>query len=248
VTVIGHIGPASGDNQRPGVEVAPGFEEWGIEAFTTLRSRGSYALHAREEPAIDVFGRWLSLADELTALAPRLVFAHQVHGDTVLVHADAWHGWLRERDADAHVSLLPGTAMAVTVADCVPVFLAHPSGATAIIHSGWKGTLANVSAKAVRRLVEGGFPAQDMRAHCGPAICGACYEVSPDVYGQLTGRAVPGPTPVDLRALIVDELRSAGVSAISVSPSCTRCHTERFFSHRAGDEGRQLGVIVAAQR
>jgi copper oxidase (laccase) domain-containing protein len=50
---------------------------------------------------------------------------------------------------------------------------------------------------------------------------------------------------VDLRALIADHARAAGVTRISVSALCTRCDNDRFFSHRAGDAGRQLGVIVA---
>jgi copper oxidase (laccase) domain-containing protein len=53
------------------------------------------------------------------------------------------------------------------------------------------------------------------------------------------------PTTVDLRALIVDHARALGVRELSVSPLCTRCDNDRFFSHRAGDAGRQLGVLMA---
>jgi copper oxidase (laccase) domain-containing protein len=35
------------------------------------------------------------------------------------------------------------------------------------------------------------------------------------------------------------------VKEITISPSCTRCDNDRFFSHRAGDSGRQLGVMIA---
>jgi copper oxidase (laccase) domain-containing protein len=66
------------------------------------------------------------------------------------------------------------------------------------------------------------------------------------VYRQVTGSVVDHPTPVDLRAVIADQARLRGVRRISVSASCTRCDNDRFFSHRAGDEGRQLGVMVAA--
>jgi len=69
--------------------------------------------------------------------------------------------------------------------------------------------------------------------------------VSADVYGQLTGQSVPAPTTVDLRALIASHARAAGVKHITVSPLCTKCDNDRFFSHRAGDGGRQLGVILA---
>jgi copper oxidase (laccase) domain-containing protein len=67
------------------------------------------------------------------------------------------------------------------------------------------------------------------------------------VYGELTGTRVEVPTTVDLRALIAEHARARGVRQISVSPFCTRCDNDRFYSHRAGDVGRQLGVIVAAE-
>jgi YfiH family protein len=137
--------------------------------------------------------------------------------------------------------------MAVTVADCVPVFLAHPSGVAALLHSGWRGTVAGILPAAIDALGSLGLGAADLVVHLGPAICGACYEVSPDVHRQLTGRSVNRPTPVDLRDVLASQARAGGVRRISVSPFCTRCHQDRFFSHRGGDPGRQIGVIVAPE-
>lgn len=243
MTVLGGSGQDAGLASRLDVEMVPGFDALGAVAFTTTRRTGSFAWQS-QEPAADVFARWTTLADVLTPYAGRLATAHQVHGDTVLAHVSGWDGWLRARAADGHVAPSPGTAMAVTVADCVPVFIVHPRGATAVVHSGWRGTLANVTGRAIDRMVAAGFAAGELVIHCGPAICGSCYEVSPDVYRQLTGRTVPHPTPVDLRTLIADGARAAGVAEVSISPWCTRCHNDRFFSHRCGDDGRQLGVIV----
>ena len=62
---------------------------------------------------------------------------------------------------------------------------------------------------------------------------------------DVTHQAVTTPATVDLRLLIADHARAAGVKSISLSPLCTRCDNDRFYSHRAGDAGRQLGVIVA---
>jgi copper oxidase (laccase) domain-containing protein len=81
----------------------------------------------------------------------------------------------------------------------------------------------------------------------GPAICGDCYEVSPDVYAQLTGRAVSDHRTVDLRALIAEHATAAGVRTVDISSACTRCDNDRFFSQRAGDAGRQLAIIVAPE-
>jgi copper oxidase (laccase) domain-containing protein len=94
-------------------------------------------------------------------------------------------------------------------------------------------------------MVSLGCEAGALRVHCGPAICGGCYEVSAEVAARLTGRDPGRSVTVDLRELIVRRVRALGVSATSTSEYCTRCHNDRFFSHRAGDVGRQLGVIFA---
>jgi YfiH family protein len=220
------------------------FRHFGIRAFTTTRRVGSFALKG-EEPAHVVTDRWSQLRAELRSGGPRLATANQVHGDRVLVHHDCWSGWLRADDADGHVSATRGTALAVTVADCVPVFIAHPSGATSLLHSGWKGTEARIVERGIRALVDRGFVASDLHVHTGPSICGKCYEVSAEVYQRLTGTNPGKPTPVDLRVLIADHAREAGVKYVSTSSSCTRCNNDRFYSHRAGDPGRQLGVMIA---
>ncbi|MBC7821163.1 MAG: laccase domain-containing protein, partial [Planctomycetaceae bacterium] len=62
---------------------------------------------------------------------------------------------------------------------------------------------------------------------------------------ELTGQPSNRPGNVDLRSLIAEHAQELGVSKITVSEMCTRCDNDKFFSHRAGDSGRQLGVIVA---
>ncbi|HEX7123169.1 MAG TPA: polyphenol oxidase family protein [Gemmatimonadaceae bacterium] len=225
-------------------EAVPGFESCGVQAFTTTRQAGSFAL-ASSEPASAVFGRWQALMEWLAPGVSRLAVAHQVHGDEVLVHGAGWQGWLRAIRADGHFTRFRGTAMAVTLADCVPVFMAHPSGAAAVLHSGWRGTVARIVDRGVAAFRAEGYAPGDLVVHLGPAICGVCYVVGADVYARLTGHSVDAPTPVDLRAIIADQARAAGVREITNSPWCTRCHNARFFSHRAGDDGRQLGVIAS---
>jgi len=140
-------------------------------------------------------------------------------------------------------------ALAVGVADCVPVFIAHPSGIVALLHSGWRGTAAHITTEAIAALARNGLPPDELAIHLGPAICGRCYEVSIEVREQLTGEAATRPGKVDLRSLIAEHATETWVQKITVSPLCTRCDNDRFFSHRAGDAGRQIGVIAAqAQR
>jgi polyphenol oxidase len=225
-------------------EVVDDFASFGIRAFTTTRAAGTYGMNGPEAVS-EVMTRWYALVDELHPVAPRFATARQVHGARVVVHSADWEGWLRVAAADGHAAPARGTGAAVSIADCVPVFIAHPAGATALLHSGWRGTAARILDQGVTALAHRGFVASELRVHLGPAICGQCYEVSPDVHRLLTGREVAVPTTVDLRALLADSARALGIRHVSISPSCTRCHNDRFFSHRAGDTGRQIAVLAA---
>lgn len=226
----------------------PDFDEWGLTAFTTTRAAGTFGVLARDSAA-DVFGRWHRLVEAAAELgAPRFASAQQVHGDRIAVHGSSWRGWLRTTAVDGHAWLAAGAAAAVTVADCVPVYLAHPSGAAALLHAGWRGTVAGITERAIEWFVRSGFGVGSLRLHLGPSICGSCYEVSPDVYGALTGAAVEVPSLVDLRAVIANRARRHGVRSIAVSEWCTRCSNDQLFSHRAGDTGRQVGVLIAPDR
>ncbi|MDQ2889897.1 MAG: polyphenol oxidase family protein [Gemmatimonadota bacterium] len=226
------------------VQIVSQLEHLGVLAFTTTRAAGTFGL-AGTDPVGEVLGRWTKLLNEIGARG--ICVAPQVHGDTVIAHGTPWDGFLRTRPADGHATQERGLALAVTVADCAPVFLAHDSGAIAIVHSGWRGTEARVVHQAIRALGRAGIAPDELTVHVGPAICGRCYEVSADVRARLTGETSNRAGNVDIRSLIADHAAEAGVARVSVSESCTKCDNGSFFSHRAGDTGRQIAVIVAKQ-
>lgn len=223
----------------------PDFEEWGISAFTTTREAGTFSV-AGSEPVGEVMSRWSALQDSLSEKAPSLATVRQVHGNRVVVQTGGCSGWLRAGRADGQIAIERGTALATTIADCVPVFIAHPSGVVGLLHSGWRGTVARITEEAIAILSRNGFAPVDVAIHLGPAICGRCYEVSAEVRSELTGETANRGGNVDLRSLIAGHARSAGVKRISVSHYCTRCDNDQFYSHRAGDSGRQIGVIAAS--
>jgi hypothetical protein len=227
-------------------EVITDFESWGITAFTTTRDAGTFSLSSTE-PVAEVIGRWSALQRELWDRARRLVSLRQVHGTRVLVHTGGWEGWLRAgEEADGHIAAEKGIALAVGVADCVPVFIGHQSGVIALLHSGWRGTAARITTEAIAALARYGLAPDELAIHLGPAICGRCYEVSAEVREQLTGQPATRAGNVDLRSLIAEHAAEMGVQKITVSSSCTRCDNDRFFSHRAGDAGRQIAVMAAS--
>ena len=227
-------------------EKVDAFVSMGVEAFTTTRTAGDFGL-GDGEPNPAALARWQALQIELAEIAPLLASARQVHGTRILEHApDNNGGWVHHDNADGHLAIAAGVACAVTVADCVPVFIAHPSGAVALLHAGWRGAAARIVQRAIARLTELGLDASDLKVHLGPAICGRCYQVGPDVFEQLTGWQTIRQRHVDLRALLAEQAKEMGVRQLSASPHCTRCDNDRFFSHRAGDVGRQVAVIVSA--
>lgn len=226
----------------PPRERVASFAVLGLTAFTTTREAGSYGF-TDDAPVHEVNERWLDL---LRVTGGRMVSAHQVHGSKVMTHTPGWDGWLRIDAFDGHATAHHDTAMVVTIADCVPVFIGHPKGASALLHAGWRGVAGGILDAGLRALKSLGCNSSDLLVHLGPAICGNCYEVGPDVYGKLMHRSIEQPAPVDLRALLADQARIAGVKQVEVSALCTKCQNDRFFSHRTGDTGRQVAVIAPA--
>ncbi len=87
--------------------------------------------------------------------------------------------------------------------------------------------------------------AEHLWVHLGPAICGACYEVGPEVFEALGKPAPPSPAPVDVREVLVSQAQAIGVpeAHVSVSNDCTLCGESGFFSHRGGRPERQAAVL-----
>ena len=81
--------------------------------------------------------------------------------------------------------------------------------------------------------------------HLGPAICGECYQVGPEVPEALGLGRPAGKTQLDVRSVLTDRAAAAGIPAshITVSAWCTRCGDSPFFSHRAGRKERQMSVL-----
>lgn len=200
---------------------------------------------AGTQPVDRALGNWWRLRDG--AHCASVAFARQVHGSDVLIHNEVAPGLTLAPAADGHATRTAGLLLAVSVADCVPISLVCTRTRTIVLlHAGWRGVADGILERGL--IVLGELLAgrtSDLRIHFGPAICGQCYEVGPEVHAALgLPRNGPGHT-VDLRAALADRAVAAGVepAAISSSAWCTRCDSSVFFSHRGGDAGRQVGVL-----
>ena len=112
------------------------------------------------------------------------------------------------------------------------------------------------SRSPIDRLLEGVWRrAERIKVALGPCIKPCCYAVSEELYQrfrdeigpQAVGRTRSGRPALDLAGANTAFFVAAGVpeSAIEVSPICTACRTDLFFSHRAerGNTGRFAAVV-----
>lgn len=187
-----------------------------------------------------------------------LVAPHQVHGDHVVRVTSAEPDRLlaRRREAregaDAVVCTVPHVPVLLCFADCVPVVICAPGG-FAVAHSGWRGTVARIAAKATRALVEEtGCAADELLAYVGPHIGAADYEVSEELMGRFVGEFGPsvdaGGRHLDLGRAVRMALAEAGVpeGSIACCEDSTASNVGRFFSYRAEDGrcGRHAALAV----
>tara|TARA_B110000014_G_scaffold240978_1_gene209464 strand:+ start:295 stop:861 length:567 start_codon:yes stop_codon:yes gene_type:complete len=179
--------------------------------------------------------------------ATSIAHGHQVHGTKIFKHETTSIGLNIFPDCDGHVTNSVGVLLAVTTADCVPIFLVDADRrAIAVLHAGWRGIAAGILDCGVTALREySGSRPTDLMMHLGPSICGECYEVGTEVFKHL-GQPIPlQPSPIDLRRVLAQKADNAGISPTNITSSdhCTRCTESALFSHRSGDMGRQVSYI-----
>lgn len=233
----------------PLAELAEWRERYGVIAGITERGeRGDFSMGLwSEEPAIGVTERWRAFRRWMASRFPAVVMAHQVHSALVRWHGALEPGWHVGDGYDGHLTAERGVLLAVTVADCIPIYLVERAGpGMGLLHAGWRGTAEGVLEEGVRALCArtGGAPA-DVAVHLGVGICGACYEVGPEVAWAVRGEGAPGKVHLDLRGELAARARRLGVTEVSVSRYCTVHDGARFFSHRGsgGDGGRMVAYL-----
>ena len=247
-----------GDQRRPGGVTLAFTERTGGYSLMPYASLNLGDACGDREETVAANRRMLLQALDCGQLGERLVNPRQVHGSEVLVISDASDAAVAQARHDARegVDAIVCSAREVPVllcfADCVPVVLVAP-GAFAVIHSGWRGTYARISQKALRALVQlTGVAASEVLAYVGPHIGGADYEVSrglAEQFAEAFGEgAAPDATHVDLGFAVRKTLMEAGVREEAIWDECpsTASCTKRFYSYRAegGTCGRYGAIAV----
>ena len=169
-------------------------------------------------------------------------FMNQVHGDDVVEVKTL----IDDPTCDALITTVPGIALAVMVADCIPLLLSS-SGVVGAVHVGRRGLMNSVAIKAVEAMRALG--AGQIHAQLGASICGRCYEVPQEMADEVTVKHPAASsltnnlTPaLDLPRALIADLVAIGVT-YEASPICTLENNEYFSYRRHNITGRNAGVV-----
>lgn len=232
-----------------------GVSEGMWESLNLGPSRGDDPDHVREN-----YRRFFAA---IGADGKQLAMTNQVHGGVVRtvttadLRTDPYDKPAYE--ADGLMTDLPGVALVIYSADCIPILFYDPvRRVIAAVHAGWRGTAAGIAAAAVERMRDVyGCDPKDILAAIGPGIGPDCFETHEDVPNAMTAALSTavlchirikenGKFAVDLKNINAMRLEQAGLEAdhIAVSSLCTACHPELFWSHRK--LGTNRGSMAAA--
>ena len=215
-------------------------------AFTDAVGPGGSVLSLPGRPASASPG-WIAVQAEIGL---PIAVVKQVHSAVVLpVDAGTDLETLAATQADALVTTIRGLALAVRVADCVPVLLTDAvAGMAGAAHAGRVGLAAGVIEATVAAMR--GLGAAKITAWIGPHICGDCYEVPEAMRAEVAARLPQtwattswGTPALDLGRGAQAILEGFGCQVHQVG-SCTNT-TPTLHSYRrdAHDSGRQAGIV-----
>ena len=235
-----------------------------VSALITTRSggvsRGTYGVPPHDRGGMNIgLGSGDDRADVMAnrallraVLPAEPYWLNQVHGAAVVDAqqvdpADA---------ADASFTDAANVVCVVSIADCMPVFLADTSGrCVGVAHAGWRGLASSVvqaTVNAMRQRLDNA--GAEMLAYLGPAIGPRHFEVGPEVLEVMRTQLpdadsafaphAAGKYLADLFALGQQALAQAGVARIYGGEDCTFSDPMRFYSFRRDrTTGRHAALI-----
>lgn len=177
-------------------------------------------------------------------------YLNQIHSDLVYIHDGEMH------DGDAIITNEKQAGIGVFTADCVPVIIYDKKKkVAAAIHSGWRGTIQNISVKAVEKMIKQYDTAiEDLIVYIGPHNMQCCYEVSEELAFQFKNLELYKNSDIikgrnlSLQNCIIEQLNSLGVRhhQIKTLDICTFCNEKyNLHSYRKHKEksGRMFSFI-----
>ncbi len=228
------------------------FQEFGVDAFVTDRFGGvsdppydSLNLGSHVDDRVEhVTENRRRVASAIGVAPERLVIVRQVHGNQVLDASIS----LEAREGDGLFTSSPDLALAVLVADCVPVLIVDEScAAFAVVHAGWRGLSSQILSNAVARFND----PRSLHAFVGPSISFEGYQVGPEVaekFADVEGAVAPDEgnrSRLDLRLVATRLLVQHGLSDSNIIVSTQSTDGGGlFYSDRAARPCGRFALVA----
>lgn len=193
------------------------------------------------------------IAEEIGIDISQFVFCRQIHSNGVhyVDQSDVGRGVdyrLHDivQDTDALITDISNVVLCIKTADCLPLFLYAPEKrVVGIAHIGWRGAVSQLPINTINSMQEKyGVDCSKLLAVVGVGCGKCCYEVSeevanyfpPEFYKETHG----GKLYLDLKEFVKTQLKTCGLTDghIEISPICSICNSDEYFSSRA-----QNGIV-----
>jgi len=206
------------------------------------------------------------LSNALRISLEQFVFSRQTHSSNIffVTENEKGKGVFDKETAiinnDGYILTIRNICACVLTADCTPVMFYEPvKKIAAIVHSGWRGTVKKISAKAVQKMTELGCNTDKILVGIGPSIKSCCYDVKEDVLQEFKSSfgkyynnfftKINNSYKLDIDKAIIYQLIKEGICEenIEICSFCTHCNPFMFFSARnsfKGLTGRMISGIM----
>lgn len=221
------------------------------------------ALHTCIDPA-NVIANRKKLAASLHSDLRSFVCANQSHSANFhkVMPADKGRGAYSLNTAIANTDALytyePNLLLGTFTADCVPViFYSKTNGLVGVIHSGWQGTVKEISLKLFKHLIEvEQCNPDDLYVQLGVALSQDKFEVDEDVYVKFKAlgyaddfiyyKKHTGKYHIDNQLTVKKQCELAGIPAkhITIDRRCTYLSPNGFSYREDKQSGRHLSFIM----
>lgn len=225
--------------------------------------KNNMALHVCENPG-HVLANRRKLANTLNCGLKTFVCANQTHSSNFhkVTLADKGRGAegmdTAINDTDALYTYEPNLLLCSFTADCVPViFYNEMKGLVGVIHSGWQGTVKEITLKLFRHLVEmEQCEPQGFHIQIGAALSQEKFEVDEDVYVKFKDLGYAEDFMyfndqtqkyhIDNQLTVKKQCELAGIPAeqIAIDRTCTFTSAKGFSYRQDKKCGRHMSFVM----
>lgn len=190
----------------------------------------------------------------------RLYVLKQIHSTNGIIIDTEFNDYQPfDHTGDFLITSLKNTGLLIFTADCLPIVMHDAKkGATALIHAGWKGSLAGIVIMVLKKLHDTFFcKPEDIQVFFGPSAKPCCYEIGQEVlealnqfsYKEKVIRKEKNSYFFDVPLFNVLALQQHGVAERNIIVGYNHCTIENsaFCSYRRDKDSnlnRQFTVVA----